>query len=147
MQLAEIGDHDRVLDVGAGTGYSAAVLARLAKTVVALEMRRRAGRGGACRTLRRSGSRTCSVVEGDLADGWADEAPYDAIVLEGSVPQRPDDLLDQLKDGGRLVAVVRATASGKATIWRRLGRSLDSAPPSMPRHRRCPASTAPVFAL
>jgi len=124
LQLAEIGEGDRVLDVGTGTGYSAAVLAPLAKTVIALESDGRLA-AQARQNLAALAAANVTLVEGSLPDGCATEAPYDAIVLEGSVSAPPASLLDQLKDGGRLVAVIRKDGLGKATIWRRLGRSLD----------------------
>ncbi len=124
LQLADIGEGDRVLDVGAGTGYSAAVLGKIAKTVIALERDEKLA-ATARKNLAALGLGNVRVVEGPLADGWVDEGPYDAIVLEGSVSEPLAILLDQLKDGGRLVGVVGQTGLGKAVIWRRLGRSLD----------------------
>jgi protein-L-isoaspartate(D-aspartate) O-methyltransferase len=147
LQLAGIGADDRVLDVGAGTGYSSAVLGRIAKTVVALECD-----GGLAAKARENlaalGLGNVRIVEGPLTDGWVDEGPYDAIVLGGSVSGPPGVLLDQLKDGGRLVGVIRGVGLGKAVIWRRLGRSLDqwtafdAAAPALPGFE-----TAPAFAL
>jgi protein-L-isoaspartate(D-aspartate) O-methyltransferase len=60
-------------------------------------------------------------VSGALAAGWAERAPYDVIVLEGAAEVVPDSLLSQLKDGGRLVAVVGFGPMGKATLYRRAG--------------------------
>ena len=88
------------------------------------------------------------MVVGELTAGWAGKAPYDAIVLQGAVPDVPETLFDQLKDGGCLVAVVIEDGLGKATIWRRLGRSVDAwtafdaAAPAPPGFER-----APVFVL
>lgn len=124
LQLAEIEDDARVLDVGVGTGYSAAVLGKIAKTVVALECDAMLA-AAARKSLAALALDNVRVVEGPLADGWVDEGPYDAIVLEGSVCEAPATLLDQLKDGGRLVGIVGQTGLGKGVIWRRLGRSLD----------------------
>jgi protein-L-isoaspartate(D-aspartate) O-methyltransferase len=147
LQLAEIGDADRVLDVGAGTGYGAAVLARFAKSVFALES------DPALATAARANAAALDltnlhVIEGDLANGWVDEGPYDVIVLEGSVPAAPVNLLDQLKDGGRLVGVIRRDGVGKAMIWRRLGRSLDQRTAFDAAATELPGfATAPEFAL
>ena len=147
LQLAEIGDGDRVLDVGAGTGYGAAVLARLAKTVFALECDPELA-AAARANAAAFGLANVHVVEGDLADGWVNEGPYDAIVIEGSVPAAPANLLDQLKDGGRLVGVVRRDGIGKAMIWRRLGRSLDQRTAFDAAATELPGfATAPVFVL
>jgi len=147
LQLAEIGEDDRVLDVGTGTGYSAAVLGKIAKTVIALECDDQLA-SAARKNLAALALDNVRVVEGPLADGWVDEGPYDAIVLEGSVREPLATLLDQLKDGGRLVGVIGQVGLGKAVIWRRLGRSLDrwtefdAAAPPLPGF-----DTAPEFAL
>ena len=125
LQLAEIGEEDRVLDVGPRTGYSAAVLGKIAKTVVALECDGRSPRQ-ARKNLAGLSLDNVRVVEGPLTDGWVDEGPYDAIVLGGSVTETLAILLDQLKDGGRLVGVMRQSGLGKGVIWRRLGRSARS---------------------
>jgi protein-L-isoaspartate(D-aspartate) O-methyltransferase len=124
LQLADIGDEDHVLDIGCGSGYSAAVLAKIARRVVALECSVSLAED-ARRTLAGLGLTSVAVEVGELAAGYSAGAPYDAIVLGGSIERTPDELLDQLKDGGRLVAVVRHQGLGKATIWRRLGRSFD----------------------
>jgi protein-L-isoaspartate(D-aspartate) O-methyltransferase len=147
LQLAEIGEEDRVLDVGTGTGYSAAVLGKIAKTVIALECDETLA-ATARKTLAGLALDNVSMVEGPLADGWVDEGPYDAIVLGGSVTEPLATLLDQLKDGGRLVGVVGQSGLGKGVIWRRLGRSLDRwtvfdcAAPPLPGFE-----AAPEFAL
>lgn len=125
LQLADIGEAARVLDVGCGSGYSAAVLAGMARTVVALECDATLAET-ARRNLEALGLAGVTVAEGALPDGWPGEAPYDAIIVEGAIAAAPQRLLDQLKDGGRLVAIMEEGELGKATIWRRLGRSLDA---------------------
>lgn len=124
IQLAEISDGDIVLDVGAATGYSAAVLSRLCETVVALESNADMAEQ-ATAVLENQGIDNVVVVTGDLAAGYADEGPFDAIVVEGRIPQVPDGLLDQLKDGGRLVAVIEEDGVTRGAIWRRLGATFD----------------------
>ena len=118
VQAAEIATVASVLDVGAGTGYAAALLARLAQNVVALESD--AGlRTVALKQL--AGVPNVTVADGALEQGWANDGPYDAILVEGAVETIPPELLDQLKDGGRLVAIVGNHTAGRATVWRRDG--------------------------
>lgn len=125
LQLADIGDDDCVLDVGSGSGYSAAVLAGMARTVVALESNVKLAEE-ARRNLAEIALDNASVVLGELTAGCINKAPYDAIVVQGAVAGAPETLFDQLKDGGRLVAIVTENGLGKATLWRRLGRSVDA---------------------
>jgi protein-L-isoaspartate(D-aspartate) O-methyltransferase len=96
---------DTVLEIGAGSGYMAALLASLAKQVVTVEIRPEL-KQMAETNLRQQGLRNVSVELGDAAQGWAAHAPYDVIVVSGSVPVLPDALLAQLKPGGRLFAIV-----------------------------------------
>lgn len=116
VQLAEVRAGDLVLDVGCGAGYSSAVLARIAGFVVALESDA-ALAGEAGERLAALGCENVSVVEGPLAAGHAAQAPYDVILVEGAVDEVPPALISQLKDGGRLVAVVGEGNSGRATLW------------------------------
>lgn len=132
VQLAELNESDVVLDVGAATGYSAAVLGRIVRAaVVALE--EDAGLADAAtRTIEQQGIENVAVVKGPLAAGYPSEGPYDAILLEGTVEVVPPALLDQLKDRGRLVAVMAASVQAghpvsKAVVWRRSGKTFDSA--------------------
>ena len=124
VQLAELAETDLVLDVGCATGYSAAVIASLAQTVVALE-RDASLAAAATRTLAALHCDNVAVVTGDLAQGFAKEGPYDAIVVEGAVASLPPALLDQLKDGGRLVAVLVDGGVSQAVRWRRIGQAFD----------------------
>lgn len=123
VQLADITKGGVVLDVGVMTGYSTAILARLAQTVVALEADT-ALADEATKTLEALGADNAAVVTGELIVGYPTEGPYDAIVLEGTVEQVPPALLDQLKDGGRLVAI-EAGLPSRAVVWTRLGRHFD----------------------
>lgn len=110
-----------VLDVGAGSGYAAAVLSEIAGRVIALECDAALAALGRS-ALDEAGIANVSVVEGELPRGWAAEGPYDAILVEGAVESVSPELLDQLKDGGRLVAVVKRGVAGRATVWERSGR-------------------------
>ncbi|MEW9835859.1 protein-L-isoaspartate O-methyltransferase family protein [Mesorhizobium marinum] len=115
-QLAEIGPRDRVLDVGAGTGYSAAVLSRLAGSVVALESDSPLAQKAEA-TLAQLGYDNVSVVRGALEAGHPQGGPYDVIVVEGSVEALPDALLGQLAEGGRLAVVEGHGHAGAARLY------------------------------
>lgn len=125
LQLADIGDDNHVLDVGGATGYSTAVLAGMGKSVVALESNIKLAEQARA-NLAALAIDNASVAVGELTAGWLDKAPYDAIVLQGAAATVPEALFDQLKDGGRLVAILLEAGLGKATVWRRLGRSVDT---------------------
>lgn len=103
IHLALIKPTDRVLIVGAATGYGAKVISMLAQSVVALES------DGELADLARSNLADCNsvqVVEGPLAAGHAAGAPYDVILVEGRIAAMPDSLFSQLANGGRIVAAV-----------------------------------------
>jgi protein-L-isoaspartate(D-aspartate) O-methyltransferase len=127
VQLAEIGPDAVVLDVGCATGYSAAVLARLAKSVLGVEVDP-ALATRARETLRQLDVTNAIVLEGALPTGAPMHAPFDAILLEGAVPNVPEELLTQLKDAGRLIAIVADGALGRAKLWRRTGKLFDARP-------------------
>src|SRR5262245_22619085 len=103
LQAAGIKESERVLDVGCATGYSAAVLARLAANVVALEEDAALARAASANL---GGASNVSVVTGPLAAGWPQGGPYDVILLEGRSEVAPEPLCKQLADGGRLLAVI-----------------------------------------
>jgi protein-L-isoaspartate(D-aspartate) O-methyltransferase len=105
IQAAGIGPGDRVLEVGAGSGYAAAVISRLADKVIAIE-RQHDLVEAARERLRRLGYENVQVVEGDGTKGWRDEAPYDAILAAASGSHVPQALIAQLAPGGRLVMPV-----------------------------------------
>jgi protein-L-isoaspartate(D-aspartate) O-methyltransferase len=123
-QLAAVEPDDKVLDVGCATGYSTAVLAGLGRSVIGLEPEpelAEAARGA----LRHLGIANADVVEGSLAGGHPDRGPYDVILLNGSVPEIPETLLAQLREGGRLAAVLSSGANsgsqGKAYLFVKVG--------------------------
>ena len=105
LQALHLARHERVLEVGAGSGYMAALLAHRAQQVISLEIRP-ALAALAAANLRHAGIANATVREADGVLGLAAEAPFDAIVLSGSVAEVPQSLLDQLKPGGRLLAIV-----------------------------------------
>ena len=117
IQAANIADHDHVLDVGCASGYSTVLLARLAGSVVALEQDPKLA-DLAKATLADLGAANARVRVGALAEGVADEGPFDAILLNGSAGVVPAALIRQLKDEGRLVCVRGGLPMGKATIYR-----------------------------
>ncbi|MEI9428214.1 protein-L-isoaspartate O-methyltransferase family protein [Mesorhizobium sp. Cs1299R1N3] len=120
MQLAEISVADSALDVGCGTGYASAILSRLARFVVALESDSALAQTAAS-TLSSLGCGNVTVVQGALAQGHAAKAPYDVIFIGGSVGKVPASLLDQLAEGGRLVAVEGQGNSGVARLFFKAG--------------------------
>ena len=102
IQAAEIKPGDKVLEIGAGSGYQTALLAELAAQVIALE-RYSTLADSAQATLQRLGYRNVVVVEGDGTLGWEPAAPYDAMIVSAAAPRIPPALLEQLAIGGRLV--------------------------------------------
>lgn len=127
VQAAELNPTDVVLDVGCATGYSAAVLSRLVGSVVGLETDPELVRQ-ANATLAELSIDNVAVVGGPLQAGYPAEGPYDAILVEGAVEVVPDALLDQLKPDGRLVAVVGADRTARATVYRRSGDGISARP-------------------
>ena len=102
IDAAEIGPRDKVLEIGAGSGYAAAVMGQIATEVVAVE-RLRALMALAAERMERLGYRNVRIIEGDGTCGCPEEAPFDAIVAAASGSHVPQVLLDQLKPGGRIV--------------------------------------------
>jgi len=125
VQLARVRPGDFVLDVGCTTGYSSAVLSKLAGSVIALESDPDL-EARATDILSRLGCDNVAVVGGKLADGCAEQGPFDLIILEGAVDYVPDTLLAQLKDGGRLVAVIGHGNAGRATLFIKEGDVISS---------------------
>ena len=104
LQEAKVQRHETVLEIGTGSGFMAALLGHRALRVITLEKRAALARQ-AREALQRAGLANVEVREADGREGLAAEGPFDVIVLSGSVAQVPQVLLDQLKPGGRLVAV------------------------------------------
>lgn len=118
IQAVQIGATDRVLDAGCATGYTAAVLARIAERVVALEPDPGLAKAA---TDALSALPNVDVVSARLTDGWPQGAPYDVVILDGATEIVPQTLCRQLKDGGRLVCVLGAGPGSKAMVYRRSG--------------------------
>ena len=125
LQLADLQPSDNVLVVGAGIGYSAAVMARLVNSVVALESDMTLATQ-AVKALAEVAPGQVSVVTGDLKAGWPAKSPYDVILVDGAVSALPVGFKPQLADGGRLVCVVRDGPVGRATLVTRSGDSYGS---------------------
>ena len=116
IHAAEISSADRVLDVGCATGYGAAILARLAREVFALEDDEDLARMA---RLALSDQQNVRLVTGPLIAGWAKDASYDVIVLEGATEIAPQSFLGQLRDGGRLVGILGSGPGAKAMLYYR----------------------------
>jgi protein-L-isoaspartate(D-aspartate) O-methyltransferase len=135
---------DRVLDIGCGTGYSAAVLAHMGAAVVALEENADLARQAEA-ALAKAGAGQVAVARGPLTAGWPAAAPYDLILLEGATEVAPDAVGRQLKPTGRLAAVVGRGPATKAMIYRLIeghlvGRPIfDAAAPLLPGFAAPPA--------
>lgn len=123
MHAAEIGEEDRVLDVGCGSGYSTAILARLAGQVVGLE-EDSALAALAGRLLQELAVRNVVIRNETLALGAPADAPFDVIFVNGAVEYAPEPLLRQLKAGGRLVCIERRGPAGKAMLYRSAGKDV-----------------------
>lgn len=118
LQNLNLGKTDRVLEVGTGSGYFSALLAHCAGRVFSVEINPGIAKMGQA-NLAAEGIDNVTVENGDAALGWARHAPYDAIVLTGSTPVVPQSLLDQIKPGGRLFAIVGDEPVMVATVMSR----------------------------
>lgn len=145
LQAADIGPDDLVLEIGGGSGYGAAVMARLGATVIALESVQ-ALAAQAAKAHAELGIDNVLLVEGPLDQGYAKQAPYNVILINGAVNAVPAAISDQLADGGRLVTVLQEGGEpGRATLLQRNGpvvssRMLfDAATPLLPEFVRAPS--------
>lgn len=124
VQLAEIPDGGRVLEVGSATGYGVAVLTAMGCKAIGLEENAQLG-AIASDTLGKIVTQAV-IKSGPFGAGLANDGPFDAIILAGSVPAIPPALFDQLKNGGRLVAVTGNGPGSKARVWTRTGTTFAS---------------------
>jgi protein-L-isoaspartate(D-aspartate) O-methyltransferase len=122
-QALELRGEERVLEVGSGSGYSAAVLARLAATVVGIE-RHESLAAGARSVLEELGIGNVELLVGDGSRGLPERAPFEAIAVHATAPGPPRALLGQLADGGRLVVPIAAGPADMLTAFHRAGGEL-----------------------
>jgi protein-L-isoaspartate(D-aspartate) O-methyltransferase len=142
LQLADVQPGDCALVTAAGSGYSAAVLAQMTSPVIALDSE------PSVLALARQGCAAAgaavTVVAGDPKAGCPDRGPFDVIIIDGAVAEIPTALENQLKDGGRLVAVVKRDGIGRATVVTRAGKafsrheSFDAMTPLLPEFTLAP---------
>lgn len=105
IEAAQVAPGDKVLEIGAGSGYAAAMVGRIAKKVIAIERHAELA-GLAAYRMKRLGYDNVVIVHGDGSAGWAEEAPYDAILASASGSHVPEIVLNQLAIGGVLVMPV-----------------------------------------
>ncbi len=120
LQDAAVQKHEKVLEVGTGSGYMAALLAHRAQRVVTVEIEPELARLARA-NLQKAGVHNVEVLELDASQGIKAEGPFDVIVLSGSVAEVPQVLLAQLKLGGRLVGIVGEEPAMNATVVTRTG--------------------------
>ncbi|HET9162845.1 MAG TPA: protein-L-isoaspartate(D-aspartate) O-methyltransferase [Solirubrobacterales bacterium] len=122
-QALELRGGERVLEVGVGSGYSAAVLAQLAAEVIGVE-RHESLAVAARQALDRVGATDVELLVGDGSRGLAERAPFEAIAVHATSPEPPRTLLGQLADGGRLVVPLAAEGVDLLTLFHRRGEKL-----------------------
>jgi len=118
LQELKVHKHERALEIGTGSGYMAALLGHKAQQVVTLEEDPQLAEMAQA-NLRRAGVMNVTVRRADGSRGLPEEAPFDVILLSGSVPEVPPSLLAQLKVGGRLAAIVGQQPVMRATLFTR----------------------------
>ena len=122
LQEANVQPHEKVLEIGSGSGYMAALLAHRAQRVVTVEIEPELVRMARA-NLQKAGVDNVEVREGDGVNGAKGDSPFDVVVLSGSVAEVPQSLLAQVKLGGRLVGIIGDEPMMRATVMTRTGES------------------------
>jgi len=144
IQLANIEPTDKVLEIGCATGYGTALMARLAASVTALDSDP-ALTAAAKANIAGLGLTNDDIETGPLEAGWPAGAPYDLIVVSGAVPELSPAWREQLRDGGRLVAVIADGPIARAMLFEKTGKEwgrrfgFDTVAPALPGFARKPA--------
>lgn len=125
LQALDISRDGVVLDVACGTGYAAAILSRLAGSVVAVESDEETANAAEA-ALGKLDCDNVAVVTGPIEEGYPSEAPYDCILVEGAFERMPDALLAQLRSGGRMAAIEGKGRSGRAQIYTKVGEDVSA---------------------
>jgi len=124
IQLADIDSNDHILDIGCGTGYSTAVLAQLGSSVVGLESDKSLA-SQASENLSNQDIDNVAIVSSKMENGLAQQGPYDVIFFSGRIHEVPEKVKLQLKEGGRLVAVISTNGTlGSATLYLKTGTTI-----------------------
>ncbi len=118
IQAANPVQDDVVLDIGSASGYSSAILSPIVTTIIALENNKRQ-MDKAIKLWNQTGACNIALIEGELAKGVADQAPYSLIIINGAITEVPKKILGQLSVGGRLVTIIKQQNSpvGRATMF------------------------------
>jgi len=146
VQLAAVAASDHVLDVGCASGYSSAVIASVAGSVVALEEHPRLAALAQVR-LSEIGADNAAVEQGPLTQGFASQGPFDVIFLEGAVDSVPQTLFEQLGEGGRLIAALPVRGVARVHRYVKAGGAIggaaafDAQLPPLPGFQREPSFT------
>jgi protein-L-isoaspartate(D-aspartate) O-methyltransferase len=119
-EALKLKETDKVLEIGTGSGYQAAVLAELVKKVYSIEIIKVLGKRAEM-TLKKSGYDNVEVRIGDGYRGWPEKAPFDAIIITAAPPEIPDLLIKQLKEGGRLIVPVGSYTQNLILLTRKNG--------------------------
>jgi protein-L-isoaspartate(D-aspartate) O-methyltransferase len=127
----------RVLEIGAGSGYQAAILGQLAAQVYTVEISPELARSAA-KTLRELGYTNITVRQGDGYQGWLERAPFDGIVVTAAPPELPEALIAQLSEGGRLVVPIGSMWNQELIVIEK------QAGGTLKRRSVCPVSFVPM---